>query len=119
LLIPLAVVILLGVTIWSFYPVARIQYQEAREKARLEAELDELKERNAQLRVQVDRLKTPAGVEEIARESLGMVKDGEHVYIVTNLLEETSATPAGCTSITEPPQTFSQMLLDSVFGIEE
>jgi cell division protein FtsB len=113
------VIALLAVAIWSFYPVARIQYQESREKMRLEAELSALKERNAELRTQVDRLKTPAGVEEIARESLGMVKDGEHVYVVTNLLEETTGTAAACTSIAEPPPTFSQSLLDSIFGIEE
>ncbi len=119
LLIPLVVIVLLGVAMWSFYPVARIQYQESREKARLEVELASLKERNAELRTQVDRLKTPAGVEQIARESLGMVKDGEHVYVVTNLLEETTGTVAGCTSISEPPPSFTQSLLDSVFGVEE
>jgi cell division protein FtsB len=113
------VIALLAVTIWSFYPVARLQYSEAREKARLERELAGLQDRNAELRAQVDRLKTPEGVEQVARESLGMVKDGEHVYVVTNLLDEPTGTPAGCASIVEPPPTFSQTVLDSIFGIEE
>ena len=119
LLIPLAIIALVAIMAWSVYPVARIQYQESREKARLEAELVSLQARNTQLRSQVDRLKTPEGVEEVARESLGMVKDGEHVYVVTNLLEETTNTVAGCTSISEPPPTFSQSILDSVFGFGE
>ena len=40
-----------------------------------------------------------------------MVKDGEHVYVVTNLLEESTGTVAGCTSISEPPPSFTQSLL--------
>lgn len=119
LTISLIVVGLLAVTFWSFYPAARIQYQEARQKARLEAELESLQERNDELQTQVDWLKTPEGVEEVARESLGMVKDGEHVYIVTNLLEETTLTAAACASISEPPPTFTQSLLDGIFGFED
>jgi cell division protein FtsL len=117
--ITLVTLALLAVTAWSFYPAARIQYQEAREKARLEAELEVLQERNEELRTQVDRLKTPEGVEEVARESLGMVKDGEHAYVVTNLLQETTNTAAACASISEPPPTLTQSLLDSIFGVQD
>jgi hypothetical protein len=64
---------------------AQIQYQETREQARLEAELASLQERNESLSAQVERLKTPEGVEEVARESLGMVKPGENLYVVIDL----------------------------------
>lgn len=119
LTVSLVIAGLLTVTLWSFYPAAKIQYQEAREKARLETELETLQERNDELKTQVDRLKTPEGVEQVARESLGMVKDGEHVYVVTNLLEETTLSAAACASISEPPPTFTQSLLDGIFGVEE
>jgi cell division protein FtsL len=121
LVLSLVAVGLLVVTIWSFYPVARIQYRESREKARLERELASLQERNEKLGAEVDRLKTPEGVEEVARENLGMVRDGEHVYVVTNLQEEASATLSAeeCAAIDAGPPTAAQRVLDAVFGIGE
>jgi cell division protein FtsL len=121
LVITLVAAALVVITVWSFYPVARIQYRESREKARLERELASLKERNEGLRAEVDRLKTPEGVEQIARESLGMVKDGEHAYVVTNLSSDSSATLSAeeCAAIDSGPPSATQRVLDTVFGIEE
>lgn len=117
---PLAIVALIVVAAWSFYPVARIQYQEQREKARLESELANLQERNERLRAEVDRLKTPEGVEQVARESLGLVKEGENVYVVLDG-DEAEATPT-----TRPQSAVSydeqagawQRALDVLFGVE-
>lgn len=117
---PFAIVALIVVAAWSFYPVARIQYQEQREKARLESELAGLQERNERLRAEVDRLKTPEGVEQVARESLGLVKEGENVYVVLDG-DETEATPT-----TRPQSAVSyqddaagwQRVLDVLFGVE-
>lgn len=105
---------------WSFYPVARLQYSEEREQARLEAELDGLKERNADLREQVDRLKTPEGVEEIARENLGMVKEGENLVVVVDGTETDAApvTEPDIDTIPEPEPSLWQRVLDAVFGFE-
>lgn len=105
---------------WSFYPVARLQYAEEREQARLEAELDGLKDRNERLREQVERLKTPEGVEEVARESLGMVKEGENLVVVVDGTE-TCAEPVTnpeTDCIPEPEPSAWQRVLDTVFGIE-
>lgn len=118
--VPIAIVALIIVAAWSFYPVARVQYREQREKARLESELASLQTRNEKLRDEVDRLKTPEGVEQVARESLGLVKDGESVYVVLDG-DEQEATPT-----TEPQSAVSsedtatgwQRFLDMVFGIE-
>lgn len=110
---------LLSVTIvlaaWTVYPVLRIQYQHERELQTLQAELDGLKTRNETLREQVDRLKTPEGVEQAARESLGMVKPGEQAYVVTGgTLGETSATVL-VDGESEPP--LWQQALDALFGL--
>lgn len=102
------------VAAWMIYPVLRLQYQQQRELQTLQAELDGLKDRNADLRQQIDELKTPEGVERVARESLGLVKPGEHAYVVTGGMS------AETTSAAEPDdgRTLGQRLLDAIFGFK-
>jgi cell division protein FtsB len=96
------------------YPVLRVQYQQEREARTLAAELESLKDRNADLREQVDALKTPEGVERIARESLGLVKPGEQAYIVTGgASEDTSVTAYGATA---DDRSLAERMLDAIFG---
>jgi cell division protein FtsB len=114
------VVLLLAVAAWAYYPVARVQYHEERQKTLLEAELAGLQERNADLRARVDRLKTPEGVEEIARESLGMVKEGEHLYVVVDdeSEEPTVVVEPNTATIPQPEASVWQRALDLLFGVE-
>lgn len=101
---------------WSVYPVLRLQYQHERERQSLAAELENLKVRNEELRAQVDVLQTPEGIEEIARESLGLVKPGEQAYVVTGgTIGETTATAGSDESGKKP---LWQRVLDSVFGFD-
>jgi len=101
---------------WTVYPVLRLQYEHQRELESLETELDGLKTRNDDLRQQVDELKTPEGVEELARESLGLVKPGEQAYVVTGgTIADTSATVLP-TEETETP--LWRTALDALFGLD-
>lgn len=109
-------VLLLVVAAWSLYPAARVQYQEERNKARLEAELDGLKERNVELRAQVDRLKTPEGVEDVARQDLGLVKEGENLYVVMDSEAESVTVPVDPEP--RPDNSTWMRVLDAVFGFE-
>jgi hypothetical protein len=111
---------ILVVAAWSYYPVARLQYQEQREKSRLEVELEGLRERNGLLREQVDRLKTPEGVEEIARESLGLVMEGENLYVVLDGTETPTAAAVGPATpqVNLPEPGLWQRVLDMLFGFE-
>ncbi len=52
-------------------------YQVQREVASLSRERDELRQGNAVLREEIRLLRTPAYIERLAREQLGMVKPGE------------------------------------------
>ena len=52
----------------------------ARENERLQGELQKLQDENARLREELNRLDDPEAVEKLAREELGLVKDGETVY---------------------------------------
>jgi len=116
---PLLVVAATGVAVWFLYTPLKIHYAESREQHRLESELVELRERNAELREQVERLKTPEGIEEVARSSLGFVKEGENLYVVVEPEEATAtALHAGDSSVDEPPdESLWVRVLDVVFGV--
>lgn len=104
---------------WTVYPVFRLQYEHQRQVDSLESELEGLKSRNDDLRDEVDQLKTPEGVEEVARDTLGLVKPGEQAYVVTGgvaseSVEATTATlPAGTA---EAP--LWMRALDTLFGLD-
>ncbi len=116
-------VILIGTLVlasWMLYPVLRLQYQQQRQKASLEQELAGLKERNDGLREQVDRLKTPEGVEEAARTTLGLVKEGEQICVVTDGESTRAPAPqvgAQTRSITASETSVWLKVLDVVFGV--
>lgn len=119
-MLPLICAALVVFAAWSFYPVARVQYGEQRQKARLEAELASLRERNSNLRQEVDHLKTPEGVEQVARESLGLVKEGENVYVVLDG-DETATAPTlapDTASAALPQESAWLKVLDAVFGFK-
>ncbi len=100
---------------WTIYPVFRLQYEHQREVDSLKTELDTIKTRNDELRQQVDELKTPEGVEQIARETLGLAKPGEQVYVVTgDVTSETSATALPAEGAEGP---LWQRALDALFGL--
>lgn len=112
----LAVIVALVLAAWWVYPTFRLQYEHQREVETLENELGDLKERNEQLRDEVDGLKTPEGVEQLARESLGLAKPGEQVYVVTgSVATETSATADASEGDGQP---LWQRALDALFGLD-
>jgi len=98
------------------YPVLRLQYQQEREVYSLEAELENVRSRNDELREQVDELKTPEGIEKLARDGLGLVKPGERAYVVTGgSIGETTTTVLSQQTV-EPPAWLQ--MLDAVFGFD-
>jgi len=122
--LPVSIVAVLAIFAWSYYPVARVQYRETRGRMKLEAELAALQARNARLRAEVARLRTPEGVEEYARSQLGMVKRGEHVAMVLDGDESRQASAAlaaptidGDAFLEEPVGPWTAFL-DIVFGMQ-
>ncbi len=101
---------------WTIYPVLRLQYQHEREVQTLQAELTGLKTRNAGLRQQVEELKTPEGVEAIARETLGLVKPGEQAYVVTG--GAASETSGSVLPVEMDARPLWQKALDALFGLD-
>ena len=126
-LLPIFVVAAVALFVATYYPVARVQYMETRQRAHLQAELDALQTRNMRLGTQVERLKTPEGVEDYARSQLGMVKQGEHVVVVTDgsgqpsqAASASGAVPALTASgeTTAGPSGPWTAFLDSVFKVQ-
>ncbi len=109
---------------WTYYPVARVQYRETREQQRLAAELSSLEARNARLRKEVERLKTPEGVEDYARSQLGLVKRGENVVVVVDGKAKRPATQTAEAPLIDSDSTKDAVqgpwtaFLDLVFGLE-
>ncbi|MBI5232296.1 MAG: septum formation initiator family protein [Coriobacteriales bacterium] len=107
----------------AYYPVMKVQYREVREKSRLQAELRALRQRNERLRLDVARLKTREGIEDLARSQLGLVRKGEHVaVIVDGDAPEPTATPAPdleneVPSAAEQPAGTWTAFLDAVFDV--
>jgi cell division protein FtsL len=125
LLLPVFVAVAFAVCVYTYFPVAKVQYNEARAKARLEVELSQLQARNTHLRTEVARLKTPEGVEDYARVQLGMVKQGENVVIVVDGSRTASESVATSATIASRPDNAQlaaspagswTAFLDSVFG---
>ncbi len=124
-MLPIVILAVLAFFVATYYPVARVQYRETRERVRLEAELQALKARNGRLRAAVDRLKTPEGVEDYARLQLGMVKKGEHVAVVIDGDETTQSALAApptpridSEEAATPPVGPWTAFLDVVFAVE-
>ena len=123
-LLPIVVIGVIGLFVAAYYPVARVEYRETRQKATLQAELNAIQARNARLRAQVDHLKTPDGVADYALLRLGMAKKGEHVVIVSDGTEPTQAPiAAGVPEIdsqqaAKPPVGPWTAFLDAFFGVQ-
>jgi cell division protein FtsB len=114
----LGLALLLG---WTLYPVARLQYRQQKDNAKLERQLADIRKRNSELRSAVDRLKKPEGIEEAARERLGFAKRGEQVWVVTTegVSPESSAANAAVirTSGMNGETGLWERALDAVFGV--
>ncbi len=104
------------VAAWMVYPVLRLQYQQQREVQSLEAELESVRSRNETLRSQVDELKTPEGIERLARDGLGLVKPGEQAYVVTGGSIGEATTTVLPQQTEEPPLLLQA--LDAIFGFD-
>ncbi len=115
-MLPVAIVVALALLGWFLYPMARIHYIEQRKVARLQSQLASIQERNTALKAEVEKLKTPEGVEEAAHE-LGLARPGEQVWV--SVQGDTvgsapgTATPVRTAAAADDRWT---RILDTIFG---
>ncbi len=111
----LVLLVALGFVGYNLFFVCQLKQQEFEEKL---AELDFVQDdiyrseiRNKQLEAQVRHLKTDAGVEEIAREKLGLVSPGEMAFVVVPPPPPRSATDDEIPPLKKAPPSYFQQLL--------
>jgi cell division protein FtsL len=118
-LTPVLVVASIILLAWMIYPALKIQYQTSRRVAGLQAKYDTLKERNATLKAEVADLKKPEGVEKAARETLGLTRPGENVYVVLPASAASGQPAVAQTQGTQDAPDVVTALLDAVFGVRK
>ena len=105
------------------YQPAQNYYQSMRERDALAIEYSALQQRGEALQDSVDALSTEEGMEDLAHEQYGLVKQGETAVNVSGVSESsTDATPeippnVAADSI-DPPDTWYSGILDPLFGVE-
>ena len=79
--------VFLGLLLFTFNDLGLLKwYSLNRDKARIQAEIDQLLKREVELTVEIDKLKNDdAYLEKIARERFQMVRPGEKVFRVRDL----------------------------------
>lgn len=105
----------------ALYGPTKEYYIAMREGQRLELELEQRQQRNAEREAAVQSLQTEEGIEDEARRKLGFVKEGEEAGAVTGIEEETDTAvldPADEPEI-EAPRTWWSPLLDRLFGVSD
>jgi cell division protein FtsL len=113
------VVASLALLAWTIYPAAKLQYQTGRRVAGLQAQYDSLKKKNQTLTAEVADLKRPEGVEKAARETLGLTRPGENVYVVIPASAASGQPSAAGVDAPQDGPDVVTALLDAVFGVRE
>jgi cell division protein FtsL len=114
-LLPLAVLGVVAVVGWALYPAVQLQYQTSRRVGSLEQQYDTLRSRNNKLRQEVSAMGTAAGVEDLARNNLGLGKPNETVFVVVPSGSSTSGSKPATSA--PPARSMIQSFLDTVFGV--
>lgn len=115
--LPIVLVVTALLLGWFLYPTARLHYQEQRQLTKLEQQLVQVRQRNQQLKRDVQRLQTPEGIESAARD-LGLAKKGEQVWVAVPSGGKAPATrtasPVRAAQTVPGPWT---RVLDFLFGV--
>jgi cell division protein FtsL len=118
-LTPILVVASVLLLAWTIYPAAKLQYQTSRRVAGLQAQYDSLRQKNKTLKAEVAELKQPEGVEKAARETLGLTRPGENVYVVVPAAEAGGPPTVVADETSAGAKDVVTALLDAVFGVRK
>lgn len=106
--------VVLAMAVAGIFPFRQVMAQR-RQVANTEAKLEMLVVENAELERRIQELNTPAGIERLAREELGLVREGETGYRVEvspGSISEEEAQPA----VDADQRSFPQRIWDFVTG---
>ena len=118
----LGAAVCIAVAVLFLYPTAQQFYIESRTQDKLQAEYDQLAERNAAIQSDIDRLSTDEGIQDAAREQLGWVAAGETAGVVVGLDDEDASGSSDAvyqrvdSDDVKTPDTWYSAWLDPLFG---
>ena len=116
------VVAAIVVVVAILYPAARTYYQSVRDEQRLQAQVEAVNAYNEAVQAENEALQTEEGIENQAREDLGLVKEGEQEAIVTNEQGGASNTSKLPEKVDESkitaPKTWYYSILDAIFFVD-
>lgn len=116
-----AVTLCLVLSCAFLYPSAQQYYQALREHDQLAAEYTAVEQRNSSISSEVDFLKTDAGVQDYARDQLGLVPANTQTATVRGLDLEDEASTFQANIVpgsVKAPDTWYSPFLDAFFGVE-
>ena len=103
------------------YPAAKQYYTEMRHLDKVNAEYQAVTNRNAELSSTRDYLQSSEGVEELAHEKYGWVKEGENSVLVYGLANDNTIADTNLyiqRGSVSAPETWYSVILDPLFGVE-
>ncbi len=104
-------IVALAITLAGVFPFRQIIAQE-RQVTDTQAQLDALISENERLEEEVVLLQTPAEIERLAREDLGLVRPGETGYTI----EEVTPDPAAPLVVEQDGRSFFERIWDFLTG---
>ena len=108
-------IVALAITLAGVFPFRQIIAQD-RQVATSQAILEALLEENARLEQEAADLQTPAEIERLAREDLGLVRPGETGFAVQELAPEVTVADAPLVEDDGDPRTFVEKIWDFLTG---
>jgi cell division protein FtsL len=100
----LAILFMVPLLVYGVYSIGDRWYQNYllnQQEEAIRAEVVRLREENLRLQRELNRVKSDAGIEQVAREQLGLVKPGDTAIQITGPTGPAAAAPAA----QRPPQT--------------
>ncbi len=104
------IVLFLGFSVFSVFQKRHEAFVNAKNA---EYELTSLRQTEARIQAQIDRLETESGIEEAIRNKYRAAKEGEGLVVIT---DDTRATPIVAPNIVQPKKTFWQTITSLVKG---
>lgn len=109
------------ICVFLYQPVQQY-YQSMRARDALALEYAALQERGEALQSNVDTLSSDAGMEDLAHEQYGLVKEGETAVNVSGVEDSSDGSstipPNVSADSIDPPDTWYSSILDPLFGVE-
>lgn len=117
--VALVMAVLFGLVSYNLYLCCQIKQRELEDRQKeyyqLKASISMAEFQNAQMKAQVAHLSTDAGAEEVAREKLGLIKNGEMAFVVMGAKDSKGVQPAPAVEVEKADPGMLMNLMHWIF----